>query len=115
MLAFSTSLCSYIGNCVNKIFLSFSLWAYITGRPFCLLLEISLRVTTLLEVINFLESITHPAIFSNLDIGYLDSLASLSLLVYILNMLTCFGSFLGFLLLFSTKEKSAKDADVSGP
>ena len=71
-------------------------------------------MTTLSKVTNFLGSTTHPAIFSYLDIGYLNSLASLSLLVHAPNMLTCSRGFPSFLPSLSTEKKGANSADVSG-
>ena len=86
-----------------------------TGWLFYLSLGTSLEVTILLRVTNFSESTTGPAIFFYLNAGYWDSLVSLSPLLHIPNMLTCFGSFLSSPSSLLTKEKGAKNADVSGP
>lgn len=72
-------------------------------------------MTTLLEMTNFLELIICPTIFFCLDIGYLDSWASLSLSVYRPNMLIYFWGFSSFLLWLSIKEKDTKGADAGGP
>lgn len=82
---------------------------------FYLSIEISLKVTTLSKVTNLLELMTHPANFFCLDIGYLDSLAFLSLLIHAPNTLTYSKGFLGFLPSLSIKETGAKSANISGP
>lgn len=69
-------------------------------------------MTTLLKVTNFLELTTCPAIFSCLDAGYLNSLASLSPSVH---MLTCSGGVPDFLPSLLIEEKGTKDANVGGP
>ena len=67
----------------------------------------------LLEVTNFSGSTTCPIIFSCLNIGYLNSLASLPLSIHTPNILTYFGYFLSFSRSLSTKKKIAKDADIN--
>lgn len=67
---------------------------------FYILFGISLEMMALLEIINFSKVmiiktsfISDLAIFFCLDAGYWDSLTSLSLLVNVSNILTCFGGF----------------------
>ena len=68
-----------------------------------------------MEMTNFLRLMTCPTIFFYLDIGYLDSLAFLFSLVYTPNILTCFESFLNFLLSLLIQEKGIQSADIGGP
>ena len=84
----------------------------------CALLETSSGVTTLLEVINSSGVTTMntsftsgPAIFSCLDAGYSDILASVSASVNASNMSTRSGGFLGFPRPSSSDGKGAKSTD----
>ena len=71
-------------------------------------------MTILLEMTNFLKLTTSLAIFFCFNAEYLDSLASLILLIYIPNILTYSGGFSSFLPSLSTKKKGAKGVDIGG-
>lgn len=83
------------------------------------LLGISLEMTSLSRVINFLEVTTVKtsfawglAIFSCIDAKYSDSLASIAPLVNTSNIFTCFRNIRGFPQLCSIDARGAKSADV---
>lgn len=81
----------------------------------CILLRISSRVTTLLEIINFLKVTTMKisftsglTIFFYLDAEYFDSLAFVFVSVNVSNIFTCLKGFSSFLQSSSPDSKDAK-------
>lgn len=79
---------------------------------FYVLLGIFLRATILLETINSLRLTINSIIFSYLATKYLDILAFVFILIYILDILTSSKSFSSFLWPFLIKAEIAKGANI---
>lgn len=82
---------------------------------FYLSIEIFSKMTTLLEITNFLRLTIYLAKCFCLYTEYLNSSTFLSLSIHVLNTLTYSRCFLGFLLLLSTKKNVVKGANVGSP
>ena len=95
---------------VKKIYVSFILFTK-QDLSICTLLERFSGVTTFSGATYFLGITTSPAIFSYLEAGYLDSLASVFPTVYAADTLTCSRGFSGFLRPSSSDGKGSKDTD----
>lgn len=89
------------------------IWSTKPGLSTCALLKRFSGVITFLRAIYSLDVITCLTIFSYLEPGYLDSLASVSPSIHTPNILTCFEGFSSFLWPCSIGAKGAKSVDYN--